>query len=97
MVKAENAPEMFDVIRKLIAVSYGVITNDGRSFRKKSEDVENFLCSGAYDAFIDKFFSEGNDNFITEFIIGVFPAKFADSIREGIEKQKKKTNSLSVV
>lgn len=96
IIKEEDAREMFDVIRKLIAVSYGVMSQDGRSFRKKEDDVYDFLCSGAYDALIDKIFTEGNDTFMTEFIIGVFPAKFADSIREGIEKQKK-TNGLSVV
>lgn len=94
IMKAEDAREMFDVIRKLIAVSYGVMSQDGRSFRKKDDEVYDFLCSGAYDAFIDKIFSEGNDQFMTEFIIGVFPAKFADTIRSGINQKKA---NLSVV
>ena len=95
IMKTEDAREMFDIIRKLIAVSYGVMSQDGRSFRKKDDDVYDFLCSGAYDAFIEKIFSEGSDSFMTEFIIGVFPAKFADTIRSGINQQKKA--NLSVV
>ena len=86
IVEEKNVEAMFDVIRKLVAVSYGVMSEDGRAFRKKPDDVYDFLHSAAYDALIEKFMAEGNDQFITEFIIGVFPAKFADSIRQSMKQ-----------
>ena len=86
IVEEKNVEAMFDVIRKLVAVSYGVMSEDGRVFRKKPDDVYDFLHSAAYDALIEKFMAEGNDQFITEFISGVFPAKFADSIRQSMKQ-----------
>lgn len=88
IVDQKDLPAMFDVIRKLIAISYGVMSEDGTTFRKKEEDVYDFLHSTFYDALIDKFLEEGNEQFMTDFIIGVFPAKFADSIRKGIASGK---------
>ena len=84
IVEEKNVQAMFDVIRKLVAVSYGTISEDGMSFRKKDDDVYDFLHSAAYDALIDKFLEEGNDKFVSDFIVGVFPAKFADSIRKSM-------------
>lgn len=84
IVEEKNVEAMFDVIRKLVAVSYGVMSEDGRAFRKKPDDVYDFLHSAAYDALIEKFMSEGNEQFLTEFIVGVFPAKFANSIRQSM-------------
>ena len=88
IVEQQDVSAMFDVIRKLVAVSYGVMSEDGRAFRKKPDDVYDFLHSTLYEALIDKFVTEGNDKFMTEFIVGVFPAKFADSIRKSIRQSQ---------
>ena len=85
IVGKQDVSAMFDVIRKIIAVSYGVMSEDGKYFRKKEDDIYDFLHSAVYDEFIDKLIND--ENLISEFIIGVFPAKFSDKIREGMKNR----------
>lgn len=89
VIEQQNVKEMFNIIRKLIAVSYGVMSEDGRAFRKRDDDVYDFLHSAAYDQFIDNLLDEETgEALMSEFVINVFPAKFSDAIRGKIKEEK---------
>lgn len=89
----QNLPAMIKVIRKLVVKAYGVMSEDGKYFRKRPDDVYDFEHSAAYDALIDKLISTDDVDYLRDFLIGIFPAKFAPEIK----KRVKETEALSVV
>ena len=78
----QDANAMYDTIRKLIAVSYGILSDDGKHFRKNEEITRDFLESAAYEAFIDKLVRTDDTKLIRDFIIGIFPAKFKAALTD---------------
>ena len=74
--------KMMDVIRKLIVVSYGEVSDDGKYFRKSDARALDFVQSAAYEAFRDKILSDENGNGFMNFLMAVFPAKFADEMKK---------------
>ena len=89
VVAEQDVILMLDVIRKIIAVSYGILSEDGNHFRKPKEAVDDFLHSAMYEALLDQITSTGDAEYLKNFIIGVFPAKFAE------ELSKINTNELT--
>lgn len=89
----KDYPKMMDVIRKLIVVSYGEVSEDGRSFKKSDEIALNFVQSAAYIAFRDKLLASEDGHEFTEFLMHVFPSKFSDALKDKIAE----TPALSVV
>lgn len=90
----QNYAKMMDVIRKLIVMSYGELSDDGEYFRKSDEKAIDFLQSAAYEAFRDSLISDQDNKFV-DFLLGVFPAKFAKVIKEKIDSGE--TKQISVV
>ena len=89
IVEQQNVSEMFDVVRKLIAISYGVMSEDGKYFRKKPDDIYDFLHSAAYEAFLEELIGENSEQLLTDFVINVFPAKFSETVKKSIESNRK--------
>lgn len=82
----ENAStvDIVDVIREIIVLSYGELSEDGKKFRKSNEMGIEFLQSAAFDALFNELvYGDADSNFATEFMIGVFPDKFSDMIKQG--------------
>ena len=80
VIEQKNYAQMMDIVRKLIVISYGELSSDGRTFRKTDERALDFLQSAAYGAFRDKLLEE--DGFFEAFLIGIFPSKFSTMIKE---------------
>ena len=81
-----NGMEIIDVVRELIVLSYGELSEDGKKFRKSNEIALEFCQSAAYDALFDRLVSSNDEKFILEFLTGVFPDKFADTIKNNVPK-----------
>lgn len=74
--------KMMDVIRKLIVVSYGEVSDDGKYFRKSDERAIDFLQSAAYEAFKDKLLSSEDGKEFVDFLLGIFPEKFRKALKD---------------
>ena len=78
--------KMMDVLRKLIVVSYGEVSADGKHFRKSDAMALDFVQSAAYEAFRDKLLSSEDGSEFANFLLGVFPAKMAEGMKAAMKK-----------
>lgn len=78
----EDQYEMFRFIRKILALSYGKLSEDGNEFMKSPEIMDRFLHSAAYNALIDKIVSSKDIEVLKKMLIGIFPAQFTKSLVE---------------
>lgn len=78
--------KIMKVVRRLIALSYGEVSEDGRTFRKSEQRSLDFLQSSAYTTFLNKILSDDSGKTFRDFIVGVFPAKFAEQLTSSMEK-----------
>lgn len=80
-VSEEQDPAvMFRVLRKVIALSYGEITTDGKRFMKSPEIMNGFLHSAAYDALIRELVTADDINDVSNMLIGIFPEHFRSEL-----------------
>lgn len=78
-IKAQmKIPALLDETRKLILSAYGRVSADGRRFEKKQEFTDDFVQSGAYDAFMFEIYT--NPEAQKEFILQVLPQDVAAEI-----------------
>ena len=92
IINAENNYEVVKLFKKLIDISYGVRSLDGKHFRKSEAALEDFKSTDAYN----KLFMElaTNDEEAVRFIKGILPSKMAAEINE---KELNKPKSLADV
>ena len=83
VLEQKDYPKMMDIVRKLIVLSYGELSDDGKYFRKSDEKALDFLQSAAYEAFRDSLLT--TEGAFEAFMLGVFPSKFSDVIKERIK------------
>lgn len=80
----QDFQKMMKVIRRLISLSYGEVSEDGRSFRKSEQRAMDFLQSSAYTTFVDKILSDNSGKLFMDFLVGTFPAKFSEQLIEKV-------------
>lgn len=78
--REQDTMKMLKVIQKLIVMSYGEMSEDGKYFRKSNEKALDFLQSAAYMAFRDKLLGGDGEEFVN-FMFNVFPEKFVESLK----------------
>lgn len=78
--REQDTMKMLKVIQKLIVMSYGEMSEDGKYFRKSNEKALDFLQSAAYMAFRDKLLGGDGEEFV-KFMFDVFPEKFVKSLK----------------
>ena len=88
IVDREDADELFDFIEEVIALSYGVRSEDGRSFRRDKELSKDFINSEPYAELLASFVVD--QNAASEFFRGVFGVK-ESAIPEAVLSGKKVT------
>lgn len=81
LIDNEDAYEMFRFVRKILALSYGELSEDGNTFMKSPEIMDRFLHSAAYDALINKIADSANVDIVKTMLIGIFPDKFATAFQ----------------
>lgn len=94
IVAEQNLMMMLDVIKKIIRVSYGLLSEDGNYFRKPKEAVEDFMQSAMYYALLEKLTATDDAEYLKSFIMGVFPAKFAEELAKLSAEQTAETASV---
>ena len=77
----KDSDTMLRVIRKLILHAYGEMSEDGRVFRKNEQITSDFAHSAAYTALLEQIFGAQDEKFISDFMVGIFPAKIAAAIK----------------
>lgn len=89
LAKDPEPAKMIDIIRKLLVVSYGVLSDDGKHFRKSDEIATDFVQSAAYNAILDEFLTSDDSKLLTDFMYGIFPAKFQDQLKEKVAEAQR--------
>lgn len=82
-----------ELIDKLIDVSYGVKTLDGRGFVKTPENLLDFKSTEAYNVFYTELLS--NDKSAAAFINGVFPKDIINRAKQAALKSNTNFGNLN--
>lgn len=94
LIATKDVKQMLEAMQKLIIAAYGEKTADGKVFKKNTEITENFACSAAFAQLMDDIMYKGDEDMIKNFMINIFPAKFAATMRDELNKA---TNQIEVV
>jgi hypothetical protein len=73
--------EMLDMIKTIIKYAYGVRSHEGRGFSKSPEIWQEFVDTGAFDAFIWYLFEEPNR--ANAFMTGIWPEEYQNAVAKG--------------
>lgn len=76
----EDSYEMFRFVRKILALSYGKLSEDGNEFMKSPEIMDRFLHSAAYNELINRIANSDDINILRNMLVGIFPAKFTENL-----------------
>lgn len=80
IVNAHDVPSLVKEFKKLIKMSYGIKSPDGRRFVKNDNATEEFFQTEAYSQFFIELAT--NEESITEFVMGILPEKYRNQIAE---------------
>ena len=83
ITKANDMPDIFEAMEKLILKAYGEKSVDGRFFNKSEEISNNFMNSPAYDKLFEKLTTDANYTY--KFLIGILPKDLAEQARTNPE------------
>lgn len=83
IIRIEDKKALFEEFKKVILLSYGEKSPDGKRFVKSAELREAFSQSAAYQELFFQLLSDNGEK-LAEFIKGIMPK----DIREEIEKQE---------
>lgn len=75
IVDAKDAPEIMDAFENIILSSYGVKSDDGRTFKKSKEISADFANTNAYDKLYTELCTDSDA--AAAFVNGIMP-KFTD-------------------
>lgn len=80
MIASSDMGEVVEIFKKLIRMSLGIRSEDGKKFTKRSPEarqyVNDFMDSPAYAALFDDLTDESNPNAGAEFLFGMMPEGF---------------------
>ena len=93
--QTQDIPKIIEIFKKLIHLSYGVKSPDGRKFMKSKEILDDFLATEAYSQLYMELGT--NDEKAAEFINGVVPNKTGMSTDELLNKVKAENPALASV
>lgn len=71
---------MFNIIQKILVYSYGILSEDGRIFRKNEQIRDDFINSAAYAALIDELTTDPDETKLTNLLSGIFPKKLMNRV-----------------
>lgn len=71
IVKSEDMPAIVEQFTKIIKMSYGVKSDDGKRFIKSDEISETFVQSEAFSEFFMKVISD--EDYAAKFVNGIMP------------------------
>ena len=97
LIATKDQLQMLEALQALIIAAYGEKSEDGKVFKKNKEITENFACSAAFAQLMDDIMYKGDVNTVKDFMINIFPAKFASTIASELEKAEKNPELIEKV
>ena len=97
LIATKDNLQMLEALQALIIAAYGEKSEDGKVFKKNKEITENFACSAAFAQLMDDIMYKGDVNTVKDFMINIFPEKFASTIAGEIEKAEKNPELIEKV
>lgn len=97
LIATKDQLRMLEALQALIIAAYGEKSEDGKVFKKNKEITENFACSAAFAQLMDDIMYKGDVNTVKDFMINIFPAKFASTIASELEKAEKNPDLIEKV
>lgn len=86
LIATQDAKQMLAAMQSLIIAAYGEKSADGKVFRKSEEITNDFACSAAFAQLMDDIMYKGDTETVKQFMINIFPSKFAATISDEISK-----------
>lgn len=80
VIETEDVKSMVDEFKKIILMTYGERSEDGKRFIKNDQLREEFAQSAAYDALFTELATD--ENALVAFLQGVMPAAVQDNIKK---------------
>lgn len=77
-LEMEEIQQILNLVKRVINLSYGVKSEDGKRFMKKGL-LDEFLDSAVYDAFLFSLFE--NVDKASQFLLGVFPKELIEAAK----------------
>lgn len=85
IVDAGDTKSLIHEFQKLILLSYGIKSEDGKRFIKTEELREEFIQSAAYDVLFMELAT--NDTLAAEFMLGIMPKDMAKAAQKELKGQ----------
>jgi hypothetical protein len=98
IIDAKSTPEIIKIFKKMILMSYGEKTADGKRFRKTDDNGRPLSVAFSETEAYSKLFMElaNDDEKAAEFVNGIMPANIdKDKLKEATEKAKAEIESES--
>lgn len=87
-ITSENdTAKIIEMFKDIIMSAYGVKSEDGKKFRKRPEDKEDFLDSAAYDALFMELISDADA--ASSFVSGIIPKDMVGEVQEAMKENSK--------
>ena len=87
LIDSKDYPLIVKMVKRLILMSYGIKSPDGKRFMKSDQISEEFAQSPAYDKIYMEFVTDVNAG--ADFVNGLIPDDMVDAVNNAIAKNAK--------
>lgn len=94
--KEPDGLKLVDLLRKLLVVSYGELSEDGKHFLKDDARTTLFVQSSAFEELLGDFIDGQDPNIVRNFIVNVFPDKYHEDLAKRI-RQVEETGNIKAI
>ena len=93
LIQTRDYKEIVATIESFIDLSYGVRSENGKSFIKNPKQLELFKSSEAYSELVWSLYTDEDE--MRDFIFGIFPTNLKEVTEETLKKLEEKKNANS--
>ena len=93
LIQTRDYKEIVAIIESFIDRSYGVRSENGKSFIKNPKQLELFKSSEAYSELVWSLYTDEDE--MRDFIFGIFPSNLKEVTEETLKKLEEKKNANS--
>lgn len=91
LIQTRDYKEIVATIESFIDLSYGVRSENGKSFIKNSKQLELFKSSEAYSELVWSLYTDEDE--MRDFIFGIFPSNLKEVTEETLKNLEEKKNA----
>ena len=93
LIQTRDYKEIVATIESFIDISYGVRSENGKSFIKNPKQLELFKSSEAYSELVWSLYTDEDE--MRDFIFGIFPSNLKEVTEETLKNLEEKKNANS--